>query len=303
MRIGIMNIEAGYSIVNYLTYDILNGLIHHHEVYGIELASNKEKIEVKRFGEEDLVGWREYGRVLLRCSLPKEPLAARIFANFDAVVVMGGNSAYHHFQQITKEIETKCLFIPVSIYNDIHESQISLGYDSALNAVIEAAFKIEDSIQSLKYDQLRLFGIQIPGRHRSSLVEDAALAIGGDIIPSYWDVETISYLSQSLKEKVDSGQTYSFLIFDERFDSQMIEEKLRPFFTDFSWQTTKIDEAQCMGMKPTASDRILAKKIAKEVISWVEFNKDTGKLLFQNNKVVFQNHKTLLSELSHILTK
>ncbi|WP_078412554.1 6-phosphofructokinase [Priestia abyssalis] len=299
MRIGIMNIETGHSIVNHLTYDILSPLIHHHEVYGIELTSNKEKVEVKRFGEEDLVGWREYGRVLLRCSFAKEPLAARIFSNFDAVVVMGGNSAYHHFQKITTdETGTKFLFIPVSIYNDIHDSQTSLGYDSALNAVIEAVFKIEDTIQSLKYDQLRLFGIQLPGKHRNALMEDVALAVRGDVIPNYWDVETADYFSQLLKEKVASGQTYSFFIFDERFDSQMIEEKLRPFFMDFTWQTTKIDEAQCMGMKPTAVDRILAKKIAKEVISWVEFNKDAGKLLLQNNKAVFQNQ----TKLSNILT-
>lgn len=303
MRIGVMNIEAGHSIVNHLIYDILNQLTPHHEVYGIELASNEDKADLKLFGEEDLVAWRDYGRVLLRCSSPKDKLAAHLLSNLDAVFVMGGNSAYHHFQQITKETEIKCLFIPVSIYNDIHESQLSLGYDSALNAVIEAVFKIEDTVHSLKYEQLRLFGVQIPGRHRSSLVEDTALVIGGDVISSYWDVEAAAYFSQRLKEKVESGQTYSFLIFDERFDPEMIEENLRPFFTDFSWQTTKIDEAQCMGMNPTASDRVLAKKIAKEVISWVTLDKDSGKLLLQHNNVVFQSQKILLSELNNIWNK
>jgi hypothetical protein len=51
---------------------------------------------------------------------------------------------------------------------------------------------------------------------------------------------------------------------------------------------TKVDEAQCMGVSPTASDRILAKQIALNVRYWVESNEETGMLILQDNKAIFK---------------
>lgn len=57
-----INIESGYSIVNQLTYDIVNQLIKDHQLYAIE-----EKKNHKQIVKEDLINWRTYGGKLLRC--------------------------------------------------------------------------------------------------------------------------------------------------------------------------------------------------------------------------------------------
>ncbi|WP_227937747.1 6-phosphofructokinase [Alkalihalobacillus deserti] len=285
MKIGIINIESGYSIMNLLTYDIVRELIHnHHEVYSIE-----EKTNVKQFLEEDLVTWRSYGGNLLRCYSDKDPyqLSSSDLSIFDTLIVMGGENGHRFFQHVTNQFKIKSLFIPVSIYNEMTESKQSLGYDSALNAIIEDVFKIEDTISSCRYEQFRLFGIQVPGIEGSLLARDVADAMGG--LLRYWDVETTEDLSLLVDKKIKSGNNHSFIIFDERVKLSMVEKKLQPVLADVSWKVSKFDEAQCMGASPTASDRILAKKIASGVISWVESSEDAGMLTLEDNKASFKD--------------
>jgi 6-phosphofructokinase len=175
MKIGIMNIESGYSVVNLLIYDLVSHLIHDHEVYSIE-----QKTQVKPLREEDLAVWKLYGGNLVRCFSLIETLNLETsdLSNFDAVLVLGGEVGHRTFQAIKNQLKIKALFIPVSIYNEIPLSKQTLGYDSALNAVVGDIFKIEDSISSCHYEQFRLFGIQVPGKEGSYLAKDVADAMG-----------------------------------------------------------------------------------------------------------------------------
>ncbi|MFC0557548.1 6-phosphofructokinase [Halalkalibacter alkalisediminis] len=278
MKIGIINIESVYSIVNLLTYDMVSQLIHDHEVYSIE-----ERTNVKQYREKDLVSWRSFGGNLLRCYTEKDSylLSQSDLAIFDTIIVMGGEAGYRFYQHVKNQLRKKALFIPVSIYNDVVESKQSLGYDSALNTLIEDIYKIEDTISSCRYEQFRLFGIQVPGRQGSFLANDVADAVG-DLI-RYWDIKTTADVSRFVNEKIKQGKNHSFLIFDERDELNYVEEKLHPVLEGVSWKISIFDEAQCMGASPTASDRILAKKIAKKVISWVESSEEAGKILLENN--------------------
>ncbi|ARK31249.1 6-phosphofructokinase [Halalkalibacter krulwichiae] len=205
---------------------------------------------------------------------------------YDAVFVLGGRKAYHFFEHLTNELKIRALFIPVSIYNDITESKQSLGYDSALNAVVEDIYKIEDTISSCRHDQFRLFGVQVPGVDGSNLAKDLAITIG-DLI-CYWEVDSTEDLFGVINDKIRSEKNHSFLIFDDRVDLKTVENHLLANLNEISWSFTKVDEAQCMGKSPTAIDRLLAKHIAFEAINWSKSNEGSGRLLLQDNKAFFQ---------------
>ncbi|MDQ0256698.1 6-phosphofructokinase 1 [Evansella vedderi] len=285
MKIGLITIEAGVSIVNQLTYEIVKKNLHKHKFYRFD-----EKETIRPFGEEDLYNWKKLGGNLLRSiSLEDAQKLNKIqVSSLDGVVVMGGEEALRFSKQLRDINNIKILFIPVSIYNEIPESPRSLGYDSALNAAIEDIFKVEDTVSSCRYDQFRLFGIQLPGKPGSLLEKDVADA-AGDVI-RYLDVDSPDRLSHILREKIDAGLNHSLLIFDDMTELTRLEELIEATQLDLSWKITQINEAQCSGMHPTASDRILANKIADVLIQWVEGEKNSGLLILQDNKVTFKNN-------------
>ncbi|WP_332633482.1 6-phosphofructokinase [Halalkalibacter flavus] len=283
MKIAMINIEAGYSIVNQLTYDIVGQLINDYEVYAIEVNGNS-----KPFLTKDLAAWRTQGGNLLRCFSMKDPfqIEAAVLLSFDAIIVLGGEQGRLFSDYVAKQVKVKSLYIPVSIYNDIKKSKLSLGYDTALNAVIDDIYKIEDSVSSCRHDRHRLFGVQVPGKMGSHLAKDVFAAVDG-LIP-YWGISSAAELTDIIRERSKNGKNHSFIIFDDRIDKDTVKEKLRPMLADVSWRYTKVDEAQCMGMLPTAIDRILAKQIASGVKMWIKSTKVDGFLALQYNKTVFK---------------
>jgi 6-phosphofructokinase 1 len=290
MKIGIINFETFSAGTNQLIHAILSELLNHHKVLGIEVDRREGNVQYKHFNKESLIESRTLGRSLLQSSpLLVDSTVYQSFLSFDAVIVIGTGEAYKVMETLTERVkDTKFLFVPVSIHNDIKESGLSLGYDTAINSIVENILKIRDTIDSLKYEKPRLFGVQVPGNAPRQMLEEIALAVEGFFLPSKLDIDYIKQLTKSLEATFNEGQTYSFLIFNEAVNSDMIQEAVFPAL-DIDWKALKLDEALCMGPNPTAVDRIFAMKMAQQTIGWIKDEKKTGKLLVNNHQVYFQD--------------
>ncbi|WP_428909915.1 hypothetical protein [Niallia sp. Krafla_26] len=147
-------------------------------------------------------------------------------------------------------------------------------------------FKIQDTIVSLRYPNPRLFGIQVSGSTPIEMLEEVARITNGHYLPPRFAKKDVERLIREWEKTFSSGQTYSFLIFNEDVKEEKINKEVLPYI-DVNWKMVTIDEALCMGPNPTAFDRLLASKLAQQVFPWIQENSPTGDLLIKSRNVIF----------------
>jgi 6-phosphofructokinase 1 len=99
----------------------------------------------------------------------------------DALVVIGGDGTFTGARIFAQEFNVPIVGLPGTIDNDLYGTDSTIGYDTALNTIIEAVDKIRDTASSHE----RLFFIEVMGRDAGFLALNSALASGAEaaIIP------------------------------------------------------------------------------------------------------------------------
>ncbi len=253
---------------------------------GIKWNHSTADYELKELNKETIPKW-ENEREIILSSFPIDKYVnqnslSKVYDQFDSVVVLGGENQNNN----SENTKSKVLEVPISILNDIEGSELSLGFDTALNVVVNNILKIQDSIASLIYSKPRIFCAQIPGSSYNPLLENAALAVNGHIINEpnneFWN-----HLSSTLKVRFDEGLSYSIILINESIDPNVINRKLTEIF-DFDFKWNSIDESQCVGSYPTAVDRVLAVKLVENITKWIKCNGDSNRLLINNYQVTLE---------------
>lgn len=96
--------------------------------------------------------------------------------NINALVVIGGDGSYKGMYALAKEYGIKVIGIPGSIDNDIAGSEYSIGFDTALNTIVESIDKIRDTASS----HHRIFLVEVMGNTSGVLAINAAIATGAE---------------------------------------------------------------------------------------------------------------------------
>ncbi|MRX73945.1 hypothetical protein GJU40_17580 [Bacillus lacus] len=273
-KIGLLNLDVSPAGLNEMVHSIISE-VQQYQVIGIESDRYRNEFQLRDLKEES----KAFHFQSLKPT-PSRNITAfqEVLSEFEAVVMIGAGESFQFAKEISRQIsDTRFLFVPVSIYNNIEGSEISLGYDTAMNAIIENTLKVRDTIQSLKYDKPRLFGVQLPGQVPLEMLEELSLAVEGFFIPPYHSQKDSTHLEKSFGDVFSGGKAFSFLFFDERLNSASIPETILPGI-DVDWKVIKIDEAMCMGQKPSALDRILAMKFASQVVHWINSDLNSGRL-------------------------
>ncbi|QTN00593.1 hypothetical protein ERJ70_15600 [Sediminibacillus dalangtanensis] len=289
MNIGIINFEMAPAGVNQLLHKVISELLQAHTVTGIRFDAQTGSLSYKDYAEENVAGTFEDFKNLLQLSpLTGDFAVFDTMADFDAILVIGPQQAEAFVKAFSERLDrTNFLFIPVSIYHNVEEPDQSLGYDTAINYMIDSILRIRDTINSLKYPNPRLLGVQLEGSVPHQALDDVAVAVGGHVLNHDFDEQDVAGLKKALRKEFASGQTYAFLLFDERIDAESIPGGLLVDIA-IDWKTHKIDEALCMGPEPTAADRILAMKFAGGILDWVRNSQASGKLLVKSRKAKVQ---------------
>ena len=101
-----------------------------------------------------------------------------IKAKIDALVVIGGDGTFRGALEFGKEHKFPVIGIPGTIDNDINGTDFTIGYDTALNTVVEAIDKIRDTAHSHN----RLFLVEVMGRDAGDIALSAGIGAGAEII-------------------------------------------------------------------------------------------------------------------------
>ena len=167
--------------------------------------------EIKDFTSESVSGTINRGGTILRTARSKgfmnEDGRAKAFENLkahdiDALVVIGGNGSLAGAQVIAAEYDIPCVGLPGTIDNDLYGTDTTIGYDTALNTIMDCVDKIRDTANSHN----RIFFVEVMGRDAGFLAQNAAIATGAEaaIIPE------ASWLHSSDEESARARTVLSF---------------------------------------------------------------------------------------------
>jgi 6-phosphofructokinase 1 len=185
----------------------------------------------------------------------KDSIQKLVEYQIDGLIVIGGDGTFTGATILAKEIGIAIIGIPGTIDNDIFGTDHTIGYDTALNTVIEAVDKIRDTATS----HHRVFFIEVMGKHAGFIALNAAIASGAEMVLVPEEVTDIEFVAEQIKTQ-NQGKRSSIVIVAEGDDaggSLGVINKVRPFLEGYDLRSSVFGHIQ-RGGSPTAFDRILA---------------------------------------------
>lgn len=283
---------------------VRKGIYHHLEVYGVYqgysglINGNFKKLELGSVG--DII--HRGGTILqsARClefktlEGQKKGLEQLKNAGIEGLVVIGGDGSYRGAQALSK-LGFPCIGVPGTIDNDIPGTEVTIGFDTALNTVIEAIDKIRDTASSHE----RTFIIEVMGRNAGDLALLAGLAGGAETIIIPEDNYNIHDVVDRLKRGSERGKKHSIIVVAEGVSSGIeFSEKLKKEI-DIETRVSVLGHIQ-RGGSPTAQDRVLASRLGARAVELLLEGKTSRAVGIENNKLVDYDIEEALSK-SHQL--
>ncbi len=180
--------------------------------------------------------------------------------NIDALVVIGGDGTFTGASIFGKEFDMPTIGVPGTIDNDINGTDYTIGYDTALNTVVEAIDKIRDTASS--HD--RLFLVEVMGRDAGDIALNSGIGAGAEEILIPEENMGIERLIESLNKSRVSGKTSSIVVVAEgdQIGKNITEvaEAIESSSLDYEVKVTVLGHIQ-RGGSPSCFDRVLASRL------------------------------------------
>ena len=176
----------------------------------------------------------------------------------DGLIVIGGDGTFTGATVLSSEMGIPVIGIPGTIDNDIYGTDHTIGYDTALNTVINAVDKIRDTASS----HHRIFFIEVMGRHAGFIAINAALASGAESVLIPEEVPDLNKLVAQIQDQ-NKGKRSSIIIVaegEQEGGSLELINKVSPMLEGFDLRPTVLGHIQ-RGGSPSAFDRILATRM------------------------------------------
>lgn len=185
-----------------------------------------------------------------------EHLKAR---EIDGLVVIGGDGTFTGAQRFGKKFGIRVIGIPGTIDNDLYGSDFTLGYDTAINTVIEAIDKIRDTADS--HD--RLFFIEVMGRDSGCIALRSAIASGAEAVLLPEKETNLDELIAQLEAGASTKKSSSIVIVSEGHKyggAYDVAKKVKESFNHYDTKVTILGHLQ-RGGSPSSFDRILGSRL------------------------------------------
>jgi 6-phosphofructokinase 1 len=200
--------------------------------------------------------------------------------NIDGLVVIGGDGSYMGAKALTEQ-GFPCVGVPGTIDNDIPGTEFTIGFDTALNTVIDAIDKIRDTATSHE----RTFIIEVMGRNAGDIALWAGLAGGAETILIPEEGFHLEEIVNRLKKGQERGKKHSIIVVAEGVASGVEIGKLIEENTDFDTRVSVLGHMQ-RGGSPTAQDRVLASRLGAYAVELLVEGKGGRAVGIEKNQLV-----------------
>ena len=222
--------------------------------------------------------------------------------NIDSLVVIGGDGSYMGAKKLSEEgIST--IALPGTIDNDISSSELTIGFDTSLNAIVEAIDRIKDTGRS----HSRCMVVEVMGNKCDDLAIYSGIAEGADIVISKNHPVDMSIVCKELKAKKDAGQNFALVIVSEKIFN--LDEIVKTIASETGWDTrgSILGHIQ-RGGTPTAMERVNATrmgyhavKLLTEGITGVCVGLKNGELVHEDIYKALKKETNVSPELIEVL--
>lgn len=183
----------------------------------------------------------------------------------DALVVIGGNGSFTGALTFNSEFNFPVIGIPGTIDNDIYGTSHTLGYDTALNTVVEVIDKIRDTASSHN----RLFFIEVMGRDAGHIALNAGIGAGAEEILIPEEDMGLDRLIESLKKSKESGKSSSIVVIAEGDKIGKNAFELKDYvdenMPEYDVRVSILGHMQ-RGGSPSCFDRVLASRLGVKAV-------------------------------------
>ena len=207
-------------------------------------------------------------------------------------------------QVFAQEFDMPCIGIPGTIDNDLYGTDSTIGYDTALNTIMECVDKIRDTATSHN----RIFFIEVMGRDAGFLAQNSAIAAGAEaaIIPE--DSTDIDQLEQFISRGFRKSKNSSIVIVAEKDGGAMhYAERVRKEYPQYDVRVSILGHLQ-RGGSPSAFDRILASRLGTASIEALKEGQRNVMVGISNDEIVYvpfsraiKKNKPIDKELINVL--
>jgi 6-phosphofructokinase 1 len=203
----------------------------------------------------------------------------------EGLVVIGGDGSFRGAMTLFEEHGIRCIGCPGTIDNDLFGTDYTIGYDTAVNTVVQAVDKIRDTANS--HD--RLFIVEVMGRDAGFIALRSGIATGAEavLIP-----ETKTYIPE-LIELLERGwqrhKSSAIVIVAEGDDAggaYEVAAKVKEKFSRYDIRVTVLGHLQ-RGGSPTALDRVMASRMGHAAVDALLEGRTNEMVGVVNNEIAY----------------
>ena len=226
----------------------------------------------------------------------------------DAMVVIGGDGSLTGARIFANEFNFPIIGLPGTIDNDLYGTDATIGYDTALNTIMECVDKIRDTATS----HVRLFFIEVMGRDAGFLALNGAIASGAEaaIIP---EISTqVDQLAELIQNGFRKSKNSSIVLVAESpitGGAMGIAKRVEEEYPQYDVRVSILGHLQ-RGGSPTATDRILASRMGAAAIDALLDDQRNVMIGIKNDEIVYvpitraiKNDKPINRELLNTLRR
>ena len=271
--------------------------------------------EIKDFKTENVSNIIQLGGTILKTARCKEFTTPEGRANayenmknagIDALIIIGGDGSLTGARIFADEYDVPCIGLPGTIDNDLFGTDTTIGYDTALNTILEAVDKIRDTATSHE----RLFFVEVMGRDAGFLALNGAIASGAEaaIIPEY--ATEVDQLEEFIKNGFRKSKNSSIVLVAESEitgGAMHYAERVKNEYPQYDVRVTILGHLQ-RGGSPTAHDRIIASRMGAASIDALLEGQRNIMIGIDHDEIVYvpftkaiKNDKPIKKELVNVL--
>ena len=198
----------------------------------------------------------------------------------DAVVVIGGDGTYRGADSLTKH-GINCIALPGTIDNDIQGTDYTIGFDTALNTIVDCVDKLKDTSSS----HHRCSVVEVMGNRCGDLAIYSGISCGAEILitpETGYDEEAVL---EKLRYLESNGKNHAIVIVSEKVcDVNALADKVTKA-TGFSGRATILGHIQ-RGGSPTPNDRVLASRMGAKAVDLLINGIGGHCVAIKNNEII-----------------
>lgn len=173
----------------------------------------------------------------------------------DALVTIGGDGTYRGALALSRK-GVNCVAVPGTIDNDVASTDFTIGFDTALNTIVECVDKLRDTSSSHQ----RCSVVEVMGRDCGDLAIYAGIACGAEIVITKDHLLTRQELKNSISKQIADGKHHIMVIITEKLTD--VKELAKEIERDCGIETrSEVLGRIQRGGTPSAQDRVRAARL------------------------------------------